>query len=937
MNRLLQWKQLPQKNLTVSFLFVLMGLLSGFNGLGQIVTGIQSTTPFITAGTGVTVALATGGGIVQAPAYSSSAITFGSKSGGGWNNDGSSATYATAATNNEYVQYAISPAVGYSSLNITGFTIKGDEVTSSTSNYYTVSYATSTASFPSSATFLDSAGNAGNNSWSGVSFMASGAYASGQNITVASGNILYVRIYMWRKNAATSSSQLAITSFSISGTAISNVTYNGNGNTSGTPPTDATNYGAGATVTVASNSGSLAKTSYNFNGWNTAANGSGTNYTAGSGTFSIAGNTTLYANWTGNVTYNGNGSTGGTVPTDATNYESGATVTAATNSGGLVNTGYSFAGWNTAANGSGTAVAAGSSSYSFIGNVTLYAQWTSSLVITYVANYPSGSTGQSGSVPTDGTSYTSGSTATVKANTGTLGVTGYTFTGWNTAANGSGTSYAATGSATFSITAVTDLYAQWVINTYTVTYNNNTGSGSQTDGSSPYNYNSTVTTLGAGTMTNGGYTFAGWSTTQQAVPYSGSVQYAVGATFSITSNTTLYAVWVSPPTITIGTGATLSGFTYVTGAGPSTAQGFTVSGSNLTGNITVTPSTDYQICLTSGGTYVSTALTLTQSSGSVGSTTIYVKLKSALAAGNYNSENIVLTSAGATTQDVVCSGGVTNATPTTSATNPTVAVANTGLTLTVTGTGFVTGASSVTWNGATTGVTTTFVSASLLYATISGSVVTGSSATVGVTTTYAGASSNTQTVTINSYTDAVTWTFASSGAATNTGHVSGTTIVGSPTYTNIGGGTTSTGFVYATVGTNPNSSFIAGLNLCPSQSASTTTWVSDGTSAALNTTFSGITGNSSASTSNDGTRYVQFDVTPGSGYNFTVNNITVPVSSTAPNTNYYAVAYSTDGFNTTSDYTQLGTTTSVTGGSATVPTYVPLTQTGLSIPVYNSL
>ncbi|WP_238919049.1 InlB B-repeat-containing protein, partial [Clostridium sp. YIM B02555] len=147
-----------------------------------------------------------------------------------------------------------------------------------------------------------------------------------------------------------------------------NVMYNGNGNTGGTVPTDSTSYTSGTIVTAASNSGNLVKTGYTFAGWNTAANGSGTDYAAGSGTFSIAANTTLYAKWTPvpttyTVTYNGNGNTGGTVPTDSTSYTSGQTVTAAANSGNLVKTGYTFAGWNTAANGSGTDYAAGSGTF----------------------------------------------------------------------------------------------------------------------------------------------------------------------------------------------------------------------------------------------------------------------------------------------------------------------------------------------------------------------------------------------------------------------------------------------------------------------------------------------------------------------------------------------------------------------------------------------
>jgi len=78
--------------------------------------------------------------------------------------------------------------------------------------------------------------------------------------------------------------------------------------------------------------------------------------------------------------------------------------------------------------------------------------------VTYNGN---GSTG--GAIPVDASSpYASGATVTVKANTGTLIKSGYSFTGWNTLADGSGTTYAASGSATFSIAANTTLYAQWV-------------------------------------------------------------------------------------------------------------------------------------------------------------------------------------------------------------------------------------------------------------------------------------------------------------------------------------------------------------------------------------------------------------------------------------------------------------------------------------------
>lgn len=86
-------------------------------------------------------------------------------------------------------------------------------------------------------------------------------------------------------------------------------------------------------------------------------------------TYETGGSTPTYT-----VTYDGNGSTGGTVPATA-GYDKGATVTVAGNTGGLVKTGFDFAGWNTAANGSGTTYQGGNT-FTINANTTLYALWT---------------------------------------------------------------------------------------------------------------------------------------------------------------------------------------------------------------------------------------------------------------------------------------------------------------------------------------------------------------------------------------------------------------------------------------------------------------------------------------------------------------------------------------------------------------------------------
>ncbi|EAZ96655.1 Outer membrane autotransporter barrel [Flavobacteria bacterium BAL38] len=96
-----------------------------------------------------------------------------------------------------------------------------------------------------------------------------------------------------------SGTRIYVDSFEVtytSGASTYNVTYDGNGNDSGSVPVDATAYNSGDSVTVLSNIGGLGLTGYTFNGWNTASDGSGTAYVAGN-TFSISANTTLFAQW----------------------------------------------------------------------------------------------------------------------------------------------------------------------------------------------------------------------------------------------------------------------------------------------------------------------------------------------------------------------------------------------------------------------------------------------------------------------------------------------------------------------------------------------------------------------------------------------------------------------------------------------------------------
>lgn len=113
------------------------------------------------------------------------------------------------------------------------------------------------------------------------------------------------------------------------------------------------------------------------------------------------------------------------------------------------------------------------------------------------------------------------------------------------------------------------------------------------------------------------------------------------------------------PEITI-TPTVLSGFTYVVGGGPSAEQNFTVSGSNLDGNISVVPPTNYEISLGSGASFVAAnPLILNHTSGNVPSTPVYVRLKAGLSSGTYANEIITASSLNAVNKTVVCNGNVT--------------------------------------------------------------------------------------------------------------------------------------------------------------------------------------------------------------------------------------------------------------------------------------
>ena len=204
------------------------------------------------------------------------------------------------------------------------------------------------------------------------------------------------------------------------------VTYNDNHSTGGTVPTDVVSHDYDTSVTVKANTGSLVRTGYTFNGWNTQAGGAGTSYTAtGSDSFTISDHVTLYVNWAVNHTVTFNPNTGSGAMPDQT---SGIAATLTSNT--FTKTGYTFTGWATSVGGS--VVYADGANYNFGADATLYAQWTAlaNHTVTFDAN---GGTG------TRGYQFANVATA-LTANIFTK--SGFAFTGWNTAAGGTGDAYA---------------------------------------------------------------------------------------------------------------------------------------------------------------------------------------------------------------------------------------------------------------------------------------------------------------------------------------------------------------------------------------------------------------------------------------------------------------------------------------------------------------
>jgi len=168
---------------------------------------------------------------------------------------------------------------------------------------------------------------------------------------------------------------------------------------------------------------------------------------------------------------------------------------------------------------------------------TIYAVWKAN---TYTVKFNA----NNGSGTMNNQSFTYDTAQNLTANTFTR--TGYTFSNWNTKADGTGTTYANKASVknlTSTSGGTVNLYAQWTAKTIVVTFNKNDGSG--TTATQTFTYGVSGQTFSNKNWTRSGYTLLGWATSSSATTTNYSTLSGVSNDWINTNSpsTTLYAVW----------------------------------------------------------------------------------------------------------------------------------------------------------------------------------------------------------------------------------------------------------------------------------------------------------------------------------------------------------------------------------------------------------
>lgn len=165
------------------------------------------------------------------------------------------------------------------------------------------------------------------------------------------------------------------------------------------------------------------------------------------------------------------------------------------------------------------------------GTITISAK--TSYTVSYNANGGSGAPGSQTKYA--GTDLTLSSTKPTR--------TGYAFSKWNTNSSGTGTNYDP--GSPYKADAGATLYAQWIPNTYPVTYNNNGGTGAIASQTKTYNVN---LKLSSTVPSRNLYNFVRWNTNASGT----GTNYDPGAYYTGNAALTLYAIWekaISPPII----------------------------------------------------------------------------------------------------------------------------------------------------------------------------------------------------------------------------------------------------------------------------------------------------------------------------------------------------------------------------------------------------
>ncbi len=290
------------------------------------------------------------------------------------------------------------------------------------------------------------------------------------------------------------------------------------------------------------------RTGYQFSGWNTKKDGSGTQYSDYNPIYNIANAgevVDLYAQWTPNTytvyfysggTGSGGGSSRSFTYDQAQNLPNPADV-------GISNINGTFTSWNTEYDGSGTSYQAGQSVKNLTadeyGSIYLYAQWKATHTVHFRAYNATPeyfddqqvADGDSATKPTD----------PVRP--------GFVFRGWATSNSDDSPLY------DFSAPVTEDvwLYALWDSYPYTIRYDANGGTGTMPDQKVASDPSVNTATLKSNEFNYNGRVFTGWNTKRDGTgtAYKENTSYAELNITAANQIITLYAQWTTAKVKTI--------------------------------------------------------------------------------------------------------------------------------------------------------------------------------------------------------------------------------------------------------------------------------------------------------------------------------------------------------------------------------------------------